>query len=61
MNVSRGARDALRQLSYRLSADTGQRITMDTTLRAALSVAAASPDLTRAATLAVLEFPTAKD
>jgi hypothetical protein len=57
MNVSRGARDALRQLSYRLSADTGQRITMDATLTAACSVA--GRDL--AATLAALADSTAKD
>lgn len=53
MNVSRDTRDAIRSLSYRLTGETGQRVTMDEAMRAACAVAAA--DL--AATLAALSSP----
>lgn len=49
MNVTPGTRDVVRQLAYRLTGETGKRITMDQAIAAACSVASGSLPATVAA------------
>jgi hypothetical protein len=49
VNVTASARDSLRDLSYRLSLDTGRRVTMTDALAAACAVASADLPATLAA------------
>ena len=42
LNVSEEAREAIRQLAYRLTGETGQRVTLDAAIRAACTVAGAN-------------------
>jgi hypothetical protein len=39
LNVTTEARESIRQLAYRLTGQTGQRVTMDAAIRAACQVA----------------------
>jgi hypothetical protein len=57
VNVTAPARDALRDLSYRLSLETGRRVTMSEALAAVCAVAGRD----MAATVAALTESDAKD
>jgi hypothetical protein len=57
LNVSRATRDKLHSLAYRLTGETGQRVTLDAALSAALDAAAADV----AATVAALAKPDLED